>query len=405
MQTKQWSIVIIFLVAVLIMTSLMASSEEADTVNLDDIINNIPTPVERLVREYSTFLQQQIDSTNTVGAAVAIISHDSLVFLNTYGVKKVGTNDSVDLNTIFRLASVSKGFAGVLSAKLDEDGIIDLDDRIIKFLPEFKLKDSANTCDLTIRHTLNHTSGLVPHAFDNLVEAGIPMSEIIGRLKNVDIAALPGKVYGYQNAMFSLIDTILKVKTNKSYDRLLKEQLFVPLGMNNASTLRISEYDSLNVAQPHVIGSGKYVPVRLKSNYYSASHAAGVNASISDMSKWLKALLGNNPEVMDSVVLNKITTPTIYTPLKRRYTWRWGKVDDRHYSLGWRIYNYYNRDIIYHGGYLRGYRAEIAFCPEEKTGIVFLQNSPNKLASMSVPEFWKKYFEIRDLDSDKVKAN
>lgn len=396
MQTKHWSIVVVFLISVLILTSFLGSSEDTNVLKLDEIINNIETPVEKLVNDYGTFLQHQIDSTNTVGAAVAIISHDSLVFLNTYGVKEVGTTDSVDIHTIFRLASVSKGFAGVLGAKLDQDSILGLDERIIRYLPDFKLKDSLNTQNLTIRHTLNHTSGLVPHAFDNLVEAGIPMSEIISRFSAVDIAAEPGQVYGYQNAMFSLIDTVLMVKTHKSYDEHLKEQLFTPLEMYNASTTRISEVDTLNVAQPHVISSGRYVPVKLKSNYYSAAPAAGVNASISDMSMWLNALLGSSPDVIDSVVLNKITTPSIYTPLKRRYTWRWGKVEDRHYSLGWRIYRYYGRDIIYHGGYLRGYRAEIAFCPEEKTGIVFLQNSPNKLASMSIPEFWKKYFELRD---------
>lgn len=398
MQTKHWSVIVFFLIAVLILTSFFDSSEINDFGEFDRIIEEIQSPVDKLVADYEAFLEHQIDSTNTVGAAVAIVSHDSVILLKTFGVKKVGTQDSIDQNTIFRLASVSKGFAGVLGAILDRDSILGLDETVISLLPEFELKDSVNTANLTIAHTLNHTSGLVPHAFDNLVEAGIPMSEIITRLKEVDIAAVPGEIYSYQNAMFSLIDTALKVKTNQSYNEHLAEQIFLPLGMENSSSTQILNVDSSNIACPHVIGSGEYIPVRLKTNYYSAAPAAGVNASISDMSIWLKALMGGRPEVLDSTVLNKITSPTIYTPLKRRYTWRWGQIKDRHYSLGWRIYRYYDRDIVYHGGYLRGYRAEIAFCPEEKTGIVFMQNSPNRLASMSVPEFWKMYFALRDTD-------
>lgn len=394
MQTKHWSIVVIILISVLVFTNFLSSNERFETERIQKVIENTQSPVNELVKEYNEFLQKQIDSTSTVGAAVAIVCHDSLIFLHTYGVKKFGTTDSIDENTVFRLASVSKGFAGVLGAKLDNDNVLRLDDKIVDILPEFTLKDSVNTNNLTVKHTLNHTTGLVPHAFDNLVEAGIPMSEIIARFKEVEIAAEPGVVYGYQNAMFSIIDTVLRAKTGKPYHEHLQEQIFNPLEMHTATAN--TDAVNQNFAYPHIISSGKYVPVQLKTNYGLAAPAAGVSASISDMSKWLTALLGGSPEVLDTVVLNQITTPSVYTPLKRRYTWRWGDIKERYYSLGWRIFKYYNRDIVYHGGYLRGYRAEIAFCPEEKTGIVFLQNSPNKLASMSIPEFWKMYFAIRD---------
>jgi beta-lactamase class C len=114
------------------------------------------------------------------------------------------------------------------------------------------------------------------------------------------------------------------------------------------------------------------------------------------MSKWLKALLGSNPNVIDSVVLNDITTPLVTTPLQRHYTANWDKVSTKQYSLGWRIFNYYGHSIIYHGGFVKGYRAEIAFCPELKTGIVFLENSPNQLAGKTIPEFWNMYFKSFD---------
>ena len=88
--------------------------------------------------------------------------------------------------------------------------------------------------------------------------------------------------------------------------------------------------------------------------------------------------------------------PLIYTPLKYRYTRYWKPFRERYYSLGWRIYHYRGRNIIYHGGYIRGYRAEIGYCPQEDVGIAFLQNSPNSLASKAIPRFFDFYFDHRE---------
>jgi len=121
--------------------------------------------------------------------------------------------------------------------------------------------------------------------------------------------------------------------------------------------------------------------------YYNVLPAAGVNASISDMGRWLLALLGYQQEWLPDTVISAITTPVVYTPLKWRYTRYWEPFRERYYSLGWRIYEYKGRKIMYHGGYIRGYRAEIAFCPAEDVGIAFMENSPNNLASRFVPAF------------------
>jgi beta-lactamase class C len=113
------------------------------------------------------------------------------------------------------------------------------------------------------------------------------------------------------------------------------------------------------------------------------------------MGKWLAALLGFMPKKLDTAVINLITTPQVYTPLKRNYTRYWDPIEARYYSFGWRIFDYKEKRILYHGGYVRGYRAEIAFCPEENTGIAFLLNSPNRLASQVVPAFFNMYLETQ----------
>ncbi|MBN1182083.1 MAG: beta-lactamase family protein [Bacteroidales bacterium] len=365
-------------------------------VDLYSVINKLPDYHSETIDAYKSYLFSELDSSKTVGAAVAIISHDSVLLMEPYGFRKFGESGKVDIHTVFRLASVSKGFAGVLGLIAEQDSIFNLEQPVKYFLPGFQLKDSVNTCNMNIRHTLNHTSGIIPHAYDNLVEADIPMSEIINRLVEVDISARPGEVYAYQNAVFSLIDTILKVQTGEGYNFHVKKNIFTPLGMKDATLSFEGLTGDSNFAFPHTPVSGGYSPLKLNSGYYNVSPAAGVNASISDMSKWLKALLGYEQNVLNSELLQQIATPSVYTPLKRRYTYHWGKVDDRHYSLGWRIYKYLGYDIVYHGGYVQGYKAEIAFCPELKTGIVFLENSPNSIASRCIPEFWQRYFALID---------
>lgn len=355
-------------------------------------------PIQKVIRKFDAFLRDSLGSTGCVGAAATIFHHQEIVYTMTYGVKRAGTNDSVDRHTVFRLASVSKGFAGVLAAILQEEGTLSMDDRIIDYLPDFRLKDSINTHDLAIRHILSHTSGLVPHAYDNLAEDGKTLEEIIPQLAIVNIAGFPGQYYGYQNVVFSLIDTLVKLRTNKEYGELVNRKIFRPLGMKDASTGYKGLVWNSNVAFPHDRINGEYHPGPLNTGYYNLLPAAGVNASIDDMEKWLTALLGFMPRKLDTAVINLISTPQIYTPLKRNYTRFWDPIKARYYSFGWRIFDYKGKRILYHGGYVRGYRAEIAFCPEENTGIAFLLNSPNRLASQVVPTFFNRYLEAQVAD-------
>jgi beta-lactamase class C len=349
----------------------------------------LPVPVAEFVR----FMEHELDSTKTVGAALTIVHHGRIIYTGTFGERERGSGKMVDEHTLFRLASVSKGFAGVLACILEQEGAFSLNDRVVDLYPGFSLKDSVSTADLTIRNLLSHTSGLVPYAFDNLVEADQDLGSIINRLDEVDISAPPGELYGYQNVMFSMVDPIAEKTTGTPYEDLLQEKLFLPLGMTDASAGPVDLGRNPNLAYPHVKTRKGYVALKPHEGYYNVMPAAGVNASISDMGHWLLALLGYQPEWLPDTVIKSITTPVIYTPLKWQYTRYWEPFRERYYSLGWRIYQYRGRKIMYHGGYIRGYRAEIAFCPSEDVGIAFLENSPNNLASRCVPAFLDLFLE------------
>jgi beta-lactamase class C len=403
-QHKSYYIVpIIILLFLIIILSRTSNSREKSGQIVDSLPGDI-IPLHPAVNEYLHIIEAYLDSANNVGAAITIVYKGKTQITKTFGVKKVGTKDSVNNHTVFRLASVSKGFAGVLACILEDERIFSLQDKVTTYLPGLVLKDSVNTFELTIEHTLSHTSGLVPHAYDNLIEDGVPLSKIIEQLSVVDISAPPGILYGYQNVIFSFIDTIGNTITGSTYPELLTEKIFRPLKMKHASaSAKIFSRKRGNYAFPHARRDTSYFALPVNTGYYNIAPAAGINASIDDMNKWLMALLGNKSRVLDSTVLNKITTPVIISPLKRRYTWLWDPIESKYYSLGWRIYMYKGLKIIYHGGYVRGYRAEIAFCPDEQIGLVFLQNSPNRVASMSIPVFFNLWISSKDsTDIDSV---
>lgn len=343
---------------------------------------------------FQLYLSHNISRTRLVGAAVAVVYKGQVVMLEPYGVRKVNTQDSVTPNTVFRLASVSKGFGGVLAAKLHNHNILDLDTTVISYLPDFRLRRRANQHTITIKNLLSHTTGVVAHSFDPSIEAGASFASIYHSFPVANITAQTGRVYTYQNALFSVFDSIAHKQTGYSIHQLLQDSIFSPLGMYDASTSFSEFTESDNFAYPHALNRrGVFSQIRLNPRYYSVTSAAGINASITDMSKWLQALLGHHEQVISMHDIETITVPQISSPIPYITQKNWGGVSNRSYGLGWRILRVQNNTVIQHGGFVDGYRAEIAFCSDKEIGIVFLSNSPHLFIAEVVPYFMIQFFE------------
>jgi beta-lactamase class C len=352
--------------------------------------------LKEVFEEYEKWLDYEIEETKTVGAAVAITYKNQIAFIKCFGQREIGKEELVDEHTIFRLASVSKPITGILTGLLAQEEILDFDEKINEILPWFRLGNVSSTNQLSIRNLLSHTTGLVPHAYDDLVEIHAPFTNILSRLTHTGVSSAPGKVYSYQNVMFSLIDTILAVKTSKNYSQLIKEKIFERVGMNDASTDFASFRDNPNKAIPHRGANGVYKKLPLNDRYYITAPAAGVNASISDMAHFLIALLDDENPLLKEDVSGKIFEPQVISNLSSGYFRYWEQVQSKKYALGWRMVDYKDRTIAYHGGYVHGYKAEIAISRQDHIGIVYLTNSPNIVASQSVPVFLNSFFRFKD---------
>lgn len=372
--------------------------EEKEQAVISEPEYNPVVEIENTINQFDSVLNRNITQSGVVGAAAVVTYKGKIALLKCFGVRKAGTKNAVDKNTVFRLASVSKSVTGVLAGILDEQEIVKLDDKVVDYIPNFELKDKQSTNKLTVRHLLSHTSGLIPHAYDLMVEDKVPLNKIMERLDEVDIAAPPGQLYGYQNVVYSIYDPITEIKTQKSFDDLLKEKVFEPFGMNDASTSFEAFKTNMNKAYPHYNrGHNRYSPMRLNDRYYNTTPAAGVNASISDLGNFLATLTNDNSEIFPQEARETVFTPQVKSPLKRTYFRSWGReIQSKHYSIGWRIVDYKGRKVAYHGGYVLGYKAEIAYCDQEDVGIAILCNSPNSETAKNIPTFLNMLFEYKD---------
>ncbi len=346
------------------------------------------------INRFETFVLDTMQRRQLPGLAVAIVRGNQIVYLNSFGVKEVGNPDPIDIHTIFRLASVSKGFASVLTGVLVQQGLLHWDDKVTKYLPNFRLHDAKNTQNLTIRHLLNHTTGLPQHTYTDLVEQNLTFPEMVSRLSAVPLIAPVGKIYTYQNVIYSLIGDVVQSATGRPYQELVAELIFEPLGMVDASLGKDGFLSSNNRALPHIQRNGGWITAPFREAYYNVLPAAGVNASIYDMAQWLRAMLGAAPHAISLETIQEVTTPSIRSPRERwKHRWR-EQVRDAHYGLGWRIYDYAGHKLVYHGGWIQGYRAEIGFMPDQKIGIAVLMNFESLVAIEFLPTFFDIYLNL-----------
>jgi beta-lactamase class C len=356
----------------------------------------------------NNYFETAIASGDIVGAGVSIVKGDSILISDGFGKRDIDAKDMVDGETVFRLGSLSKGFAGVLAADLKEEGKLSWEDKVSDYLPDFQLGDRKNTDKIKLAHILSHTSGTPYHSFTNLVEAGIPMKKIAGRFNEVSPISEPGAMYSYQNAMFALCGEIMKIATGNDITVSLDKRFFKPLNMQTAST----DYETLirqqNVAKPHSKQRNGWSSRKLTNSYDNAVAAGGINASALDMAKWMRFLLGHNSKVMNESSIAEAFEPQIEINIGRKYYKRWPGHVSSHYAFGWRIHKFEDESsgekttVWHHGGSVNRFRNEIAIYPETDLGICVLLNSNSKLASTVIPDLHKIVAEIYKETSPKL---
>jgi len=377
--------------------------------------------INQFKQDFSSQVQKQLKHFSIPGGAYAIIQNDSVVAIESFGHTDKTRTHQVDQNTVFRLASVSKTFAATVTTMVAQEQQLNLSDPITKFVPHFSLATDGAAQKIQLKHLLSHSSGLMPNSYDNLLHENWSLDKIIRRFDRITPVCQPNKCYGYQNIAYALLQPAIEASQSKSYADLLQERVFTPLNMTHAS-VGIDVYTQQgNTAKPHILrkriktgkkdSQGKEIKryiwrkVKVAPDFYKVAPAAGVNASITDLAKWLIANLGYRPEVLSPRLLSELTTPRIRTKkdLRRRF-WR-DHLTDAHYGYGWRVYQFNGYPIIYHSGWVAGFRADIGYSPDLDIGFAIVINAESNVINKISSQFWLQASSVfNNSVSSKIKS-
>ena len=324
----------------------------------------------------NSYVERALREWQVPGLSIAIVK-DGQVILRGYGVKEMGKNDKVDENTLFMIGSNTKAMTATALALLQEQKKLSLDDKVVKWLPDFKLKDPWVTKELNIRDLLCHRIGMETFQGDFMYWTSSlsdkQVTEKFGKL--TPMYSFRSK-WGYTNAAFGVGGQVIAAVSGKSWSESLTENIFKPLGMDRTIALSKDIANATNKATAHTFDHEKQLITIPYCDIDNIAPAGSVSSSASDMSKWVMMLL-NNGKVADKTIIpfNAINQTRIPHSILGNGGHPFNKVNFALYGLGWMLEDYNSKRMVSHTGGVNGFVTSVTLIPEEKLGVVILTNT------------------------------
>ncbi len=337
---------------------------ESAGVNTERVSNILP--------QFHAYAEKTFNRSGVPGVAIAIVTGDTIPYIKCFGVKKSGSSDPVDAETVFQLASISKAFTATTLASLVGDGLLSWDDRVIDHFPDFRLYDPWVTDQMTIRDLMSHRSGLPEHTGDVLQNGfGYTRKDILYRLRYQKPVTGFRTTFGYQNYLITVAAETASRAMGEQWPDLISKRIFKPLGMTSASS-RFDDFEKRqNRISTHTPVNGRMTPHEL-FNDDACSPAGGVSASINDMVKWTRMLLNGGEFEGKRIIAAEALEET-----RKPHTIKGSSTGEiACYGLGWFVTQAEGRMTVSHGGdFESGVSTIVSMVPSEKVGIIILTNA------------------------------
>ena len=310
------------------------------------------------------------------GLSVAIVKDGKVLFMKGYGSTRVGDGEPVNENTLFMIGSNTKAFTATTIAILQEEGKLTLNDKVQKWMPEFKLKDPLASNDIIIADLMSHRIGFETFQGDfTYWTSNLSRAEVIHKMSLIDALYGFRTRWGYCNAAFLTAGELIPKITGKSWEETVKEKILTPLKMNRTLMLSQELKTASNAAFPFTVVDGKLteIPIPYIDNL---APAGSISSCVKDMSAWLMVQLNNGKIDTIQVIPEKAI-------LAIRMPYSIMGVDPRDkqethfylYGLGLEINDRNGRLVYSHTGGVDGFLSSVMFIPEEKIGFVVLTNN------------------------------
>jgi len=319
------------------------------------------------------YIENGMDDWKIPGLAVAIVKDDEIVYAKGFGNRKLGEAEPVDEHTLFGIASLTKAFTTAAIGILVEEGKLEWNDPVVKYLPDFRLYYPWMTHEITVHDLLIHRSGLGRMIGNRLqFMTGKGPDELTYRLRYLEPMASFRAEYIYNNMMYMVAGQVIEAVSGQRWDEFVAERIFEPLGMER-SNLSIYDLDGEeNAAWPHQYIKGE-VQVIPRRDFDNAGPAASINSSVYELAQWMRLHLEDpgsydGTQVIDTTTMRMVHRPQSVIPVTDPST------EFAAYGLGWGVRLYNDRIISRHSGATDGMNSIIVLVHEENLGIVVVTN-------------------------------
>ncbi len=323
------------------------------------------------------FIIHQMAIQHIPGLALAITHNNQVLHVKGYG--KASAQQPVTPQTQFPIASLSKSFTAVAVLQLVEAGRIGLDAPVKQYLPGFTLADTKTASQITIRHLLNHISGLSDLSFsESLQPQPITNAERVNSLHKAHPVATPGTQFHYFNPNYDVLARVVEVVSGQSFASYLRSHIFAPLQMSktfSATTMSEAQQRSSSLASGHLMAFAIPFAYPELSGYLGGN--AGIVSTAEDIAKYL--ILHSNDGQFEKIQLltsNSVTLMHTSPPQIKSS-----------YGMGWFITAKNGRQLLQHNGILSTFYTDVAILPNEKYGIALFYNiSALPLIAFALPQ-------------------
>ncbi|GAB4017866.1 serine hydrolase [Spirosoma migulaei] len=342
--------------------------------------------------QIDALVQRTLTTFDVPGIAVAVIKDGKVIHSKGYGVRSLKTNQKVDENTLFGIASNSKAFTAAALGILMDEGKLAWDDKVIDYIPEFRMYDPYVTEAFTIRDLLTHRSGLGLGAGDLMFwpdSSNFTMKDIIHNLRYLKPVSGFRTKYDYDNLLYMVAGEVVERVSGKSWEAFVEERIMNPLGMNRSAGSYSRLTDKVNVIDAHAPVDGK-VQVISRDMFRFGYSAGGINSSVADMSKWVICQLSKGKygehgskqlfsEKRQADMWGAQTilpvSPTPTPPYNTHFA---------AYGLGWGLSDVKGYKQVTHTGGLAGMVTQVTLLPELQLGIIVFTNQQSGAAFSAI---------------------
>jgi CubicO group peptidase (beta-lactamase class C family) len=319
------------------------------------------------------WLAEHMEAWKVPGLGLAVVSGGEVVLAEGYGLRNVEDSLPADGETLFAIGSSSKAFTTALLGTLVDDGELDWDAPVRRYLPELALADTAEAAALTVRDLVTHRSGLPRHDVIWYANPDLTRAEIVERLAHLPPTQPLRGAWQYNNLMFITAGYLAERLGGDSWEDLTRARLFEPLGMARSNfAVSVSQADP-NHAVPYSEHERELVRVPFRT-IDAVGPAGSINSSAAEMARWVQLHLAGG--TLDGrTVLERGTVEAMQTPAMAIAA----RPSDpalgvQTYGLGWFVDGYRGHFRVQHGGNIDGFSAMVVLYPHDGLGIVVLTN-------------------------------